>query len=114
MTVEKTLAELVHIDSSSKDSNAEIINFLAARTVSMGLRVRLLPYADERGVEKVNMIAVAGTDAADVEVELAIVGHTDTVLKPTEQAVLLNFMASHSAKIILKSARGNQEATKYF
>lgn len=82
MTVEKTLAELVHIDSSSKDSNAEIINFLAARTESMGLRVHLLPYADERGVEKVNMIAVAGSDSLDfekIEVELAIVGHTDTV-----------------------------------
>jgi acetylornithine deacetylase len=97
MTVEKTLAELVSFDSSSKDSNAEIINFLAARTESMGLRVRLLPYTDERGVEKVNMIAVAGIDSNDlekIEVELALVGHTDTVpydpawveaLKLTEQ-----------------------------
>jgi acetylornithine deacetylase len=82
MSVEKTLAELVSINSVSSQSNAEIIDFLAARTESLGLRAKLLPYMDERGIEKVNMIALAGIDANDlekIEVELAIVGHTDTV-----------------------------------
>lgn len=79
MSVEETLAELVAIESISSRSNAEIINHLAARTESLGLRVRHLPYMDERGVEKANMIAVAGTEAEEIEVELAIVGHTDTV-----------------------------------
>jgi acetylornithine deacetylase len=79
MSVEETLAELVGINSISSNSNVEIIKHLAARAESLGLHVHLLPYMDEQGVEKVNMIAVAGTDSADVEVELALVGHTDTV-----------------------------------
>jgi acetylornithine deacetylase len=82
MTVEQTLAELVQIDSVSARSNAEIISYLATRAQNLGLRVKTFPYADERGVEKVNMIAVAGIDSSDLEkreVELALVGHTDTV-----------------------------------
>ena len=79
MTVEETLAELVSINSVSQNSNATIINFLADRAENLGWRVQLRPYTDERGVEKVNMVAVAGSEAQDAEVELAIVGHTDTV-----------------------------------
>ena len=82
MTVEETLAKLVSIDSVSARSNAEMINFLAARAKDLGLRVHLLPYADGRNVEKVNMIAVAGDGSLNpekIEVELLIVGHTDTV-----------------------------------
>jgi acetylornithine deacetylase len=82
MSVEKTLAELVSINSVSGNSNVEIINFLAARAETLGCRVKLLPYTDERGLEKVNMIAWAGAESFDsekIEVELALVGHTDTV-----------------------------------
>ena len=80
MTVEQTLAELVSIDSVSAHSNLEIINYLAARTRAAGLRVKFLPYTDERGVEKANMLAIAGADPSDaIDVELALVGHTDTV-----------------------------------
>lgn len=79
MSVESTLAELVAIESTSADSNSEIIKFLQARAEALGFRVKLLPYTDERGVEKVNMIAVAGTESEEIEVELALVGHTDTV-----------------------------------
>ena len=82
MSVEETLAELVSINSVSSQSNVEIINFLSARAQTSGFRVKTLPYTDERGVEKVNMIAVAGNDSSDlakIEVELALVGHTDTV-----------------------------------
>lgn len=82
MTVEETLAELVSINSISSNSNAEIISYLAARAEALGLRVHLLPYRDERKVEKINMIAIAGDGspvAEKIEVELAMVGHTDTV-----------------------------------
>ncbi|MDQ3819223.1 MAG: acetylornithine deacetylase [Acidobacteriota bacterium] len=79
MSAEETLAELVAIESTSNGSNAEIINHLAARAERLGLSLRHLPYVDEQGVEKANLIAVAGTEAEDIEVELAIVGHTDTV-----------------------------------
>jgi acetylornithine deacetylase len=79
MTVEETLAELVQIDSVSAHSNAGVISYLSARAQTLGFRVQHLPYTDERGVEKVNMIAIAGPDAGKMEAELAIVGHTDTV-----------------------------------
>lgn len=79
MLVEQTLATLVGTGSVSDSSNVEIINYLSARTEALGLRVRALPYKDERGIEKVNMIAVAGTDSEIIDVELALVGHTDTV-----------------------------------
>jgi acetylornithine deacetylase len=80
MTVQKILSELVAIDSVSSRSNAEIANYLSDRCVAMGLRVKAFPYNDESGVEKTNLIALAGTDFSNAtEVELALVGHTDTV-----------------------------------
>ena len=79
-TVEQTLAELVAIDSRSSVSNRAVIEYAAARAEGLGLRVRLLPYADEQGVEKINLVAVAPRERRDDEwVELALVGHTDTV-----------------------------------
>ncbi|MDT4965653.1 MAG: acetylornithine deacetylase [Acidobacteriota bacterium] len=79
MSVTETLAELVAIDSTSSRSNSEIIDHLSALTEALGFRVRRLPYMDDLGVEKVNLIAIAGTDSDSNEVELALVGHTDTV-----------------------------------
>jgi acetylornithine deacetylase len=79
MNVEETLARLVAIDSVSARSNAELISYAAGRAESAGMRVRTFPYMDEHGVEKTNMIAVLGPTASDAAVELAIVGHTDTV-----------------------------------
>ncbi len=81
MTVQKTLKDLVAIDSVSSRSNAEIISYLAQRCETAGLTVKRLPQVDDAGVEKINLVAVA--KAADPEpttaVELALVGHTDTV-----------------------------------
>jgi acetylornithine deacetylase len=80
MTIKETLAQLVQIDSVSSRSNANIADYLTTRCTAMGLRVRRLPCIDESGVEKINLIALAGADGSDAaEVELALVGHTDTV-----------------------------------
>lgn len=80
MTVKETLAQLVSIDSVSARSNVEIISFLESRSRSMGFVVKLFPYLDENGVEKINMVALAGADFSDATaVALALVGHTDTV-----------------------------------
>jgi acetylornithine deacetylase len=79
MTVEEILAQLVSIDSVSARPNADVVSYLAARCEPAGFSIRTFPYTDERGVEKVNMIALAGALAEGAEVELAIVGHTDTV-----------------------------------
>lgn len=77
MDVVETLARLVAVDSTSARSNAGVVEFLASRCESLGMRVRLLPYADERGVEKVQLLAFAPHESEDLE--LVLVGHTDAV-----------------------------------
>jgi acetylornithine deacetylase len=80
MTVESILAELVHMDSRSSRSNLEVINYAAARAEKAGMCARLFPYTDESGVKKFQLVAVAPKDTPDGgDVELALVGHTDTV-----------------------------------
>jgi acetylornithine deacetylase len=80
MKVEDTLARLVAIDSVSARSNAGVISYAAARAEAAGLRVNLYPYTDAHGVEKINMIAHTTAPASSaLEIELALVGHTDTV-----------------------------------
>ncbi len=80
MSVEEILAGLVAIDSTSARSNVEVVRHLAARAEALGLSTRLYPYADEQGVEKVQLVAVSSKDFEEGgEVELALVGHTDTV-----------------------------------
>jgi acetylornithine deacetylase len=75
--IKNTLAELVQIDSVSARSNAEIVAYLERRCAEMKLATRRFPYLDDFGVEKFNLIA--STTEAPAEVELALVGHTDTV-----------------------------------
>jgi acetylornithine deacetylase len=74
--IKQILAELVGIDSVSSRSNAEIIEYLERRCAAMGLVTRRFPYLDEHGIEKFNLVALSNATA---EVELALVGHTDTV-----------------------------------
>jgi len=79
MTVERTLKDLVAIDSVSSRSNAEIISYLAHRCEMAGLTVKHFPHIDDAGVEKVNLVAkISDSDPANA-VELVLVGHTDTV-----------------------------------
>src|SRR5215213_1101157 len=74
--IKQILSELVRIDSVSSRSNVEIIEYLEGRCDALNLLTRRFSYVDEHGVEKINLIALtAETD----EVELALVGHTDTV-----------------------------------
>jgi acetylornithine deacetylase len=80
MNVVETLRELVAIDSTSARTNLEIITSLAARAERLGLCARLLPYTDEAGIKKFNLVAVAPRATKDGdEIALALVGHTDTV-----------------------------------
>jgi acetylornithine deacetylase len=81
MTVQQTLAELVAIDSVSAGANAAIISYLEGRCRALDLLVTKYPYTDDRDVEKINLVAQTSAGAA---VELALVGHTDTV--PFDQA----------------------------
>lgn len=80
MNIQQTLADLVAIDSVSARSNAPMVEYLSSRCQTLGLRVNKLPYTDEHGVEKINLIALAGAEfSEDTEVKLTLVGHTDTV-----------------------------------
>ena len=88
MTVQQTLAELVAIDSVSARSNALIISYLRQRCEQRGLHVQLYSHLDANGEEKLNLVALTSVcDAVDDDsqaeawatVELALVGHTDTV-----------------------------------
>jgi len=80
MTVQKTLAELVAIDSVSSRSNSTIVEYLARRCEAIGMSTKRLSYTDATGVEKINLIALSGAKFSDnTAVELTLVGHTDTV-----------------------------------
>jgi acetylornithine deacetylase len=80
MTVETTLLDLVAIDSVSSRSNTEIISHLATRCQALGLAVKRFPHIDDSGIEKTNLVALAGAEFSDkMTIELALVGHTDTV-----------------------------------
>ena len=80
MTVAETLAELVSIDSVSSRSNNEIISYLATRCQAAGLALKPFHHIDDAGIEKTNLVAVAGAEFSDkLAIELALVGHTDTV-----------------------------------
>src|SRR5260370_30453925 len=77
MNVEETLNNLVAIDSVASRSNAEIISYLVARCEAAGFSITRFPHTDENGIEKINLVAKV-TEAISA-VQLALVGHTDTV-----------------------------------
>lgn len=80
MTVKETLADLVSIDSVSSRSNAEITDYLGRRCEALKFKTQRYSYRDELGIEKINLVALAGADFSDNPyIELALVGHTDTV-----------------------------------
>ena len=80
MTLKQTLSDLVAINSVSAITNAPIIDHLERICVSLGFSTRRFSYVDDNELNKINLVAVSGTELSDVtEVELALVGHTDTV-----------------------------------
>ena len=80
MSVKSLLAALVSINSVSSRSNLEIASYLEEHCRRIGLRIQRFPYRDDADVEKVNLVCFGGSAATlPTEVELALVGHTDTV-----------------------------------
>ena len=78
--VVELLRELVAIDSVSERSNLPIAAALERRLTALGLAVTRHPYLDPAGVEKVNLVALAGPSTAPPGAGgLCFVGHTDTV-----------------------------------
>jgi len=78
MLVKQTLSDLVAIDSVSARPNAPMVDYLTARCEALGLKTQRFPYTDANGIEKINLLAVAGANPKD-DIELVLVGHTDTV-----------------------------------
>jgi acetylornithine deacetylase len=74
-----SLAELVALDTTSSRSNVPLVDLAQARLEAAGFRAERLPYRDEAGVEKVNLVAVKGGDGGEERAALALVGHTDCV-----------------------------------
>jgi acetylornithine deacetylase len=80
MSVIQVLRELVAFNSTSARTNAPMIAHLAAKATALGLSVTEFNYTDDSGVEKINLVATAAVDlSAPSAIELALVGHTDTV-----------------------------------
>ena len=80
MTVQEILRELVAIPSSSNLSNLPLLDWVTRYLEPKGWRVELLPYTDEHGVAKANLMAFPpGSTGRDAEIDLAFVCHTDTV-----------------------------------
>ncbi|MBL8950864.1 MAG: acetylornithine deacetylase [Myxococcaceae bacterium] len=73
--LEKLLAELVAVDSTSTLPNAPVLDVLEPRLKALGLTTERHRYRDEQGVEKANLIATNGGGHP----ELALVGHSDCV-----------------------------------
>ena len=80
MNPKQTLSDLVAINSVSAVTNAPIIDHLERICGALGFNTRRFSYLDDNGLDKINLIAITGTEWSEVtEVELALVGHTDTV-----------------------------------
>jgi acetylornithine deacetylase len=76
----KILLDLVAIPSVSSISNRPVIDYVLKRLDLGAWKIRLQPYRDPNGIAKVNLVAITrGPTPRQVNPELALVCHTDTV-----------------------------------
>jgi len=117
MSLERLLADLVAVDSTSSLPNAPVLDVLEPRLKALGLATERHRYRDEQGVEKANLIATAGAGSP----ELALVGHSDCVpydkawseaLKLTERDGKLYGRGSCDTKAFVACAVTALERTK--
>jgi acetylornithine deacetylase len=73
------LRELVAIPTPSSVSNLPLLRWVTSFLEPRGWQVELLPYADDSGVEKANLIARPIASDTPKRIDLAFVCHTDTV-----------------------------------
>ncbi len=71
------LLDLVAIPSVSSVSNRPMIDYVSKRLDPQAWKIKLQSYRDPRGITKVNLVAI--TRGRNVNPELALVCHTDTV-----------------------------------
>ncbi|MGA7524426.1 MAG: acetylornithine deacetylase [Acidobacteriaceae bacterium] len=79
-SVVELLSDLIRIPSPSAVSNRPLVEYAAGSLRSIGWSTRELPYRDDAGLEKINLIAAPpGQDVAARAVDLVFMCHTDTV-----------------------------------
>jgi acetylornithine deacetylase len=79
MKAQEVLQELVAIPTPSQVSNLPLLEWVARFLEVQGWQVQMLPYSDEKGVAKANLLARPAAAAQEERIELAFVCHTDTV-----------------------------------
>jgi len=80
MNAQQILQELVAIPTPSHASNLPLLEWVKRFLEAKGWKVELLPYSDEQGVAKANLLArPPGAAQDETRIELAFVCHTDTV-----------------------------------
>jgi acetylornithine deacetylase len=79
MTAVDILRALVAIPTPSAMSNVPLLEWVRKFVEAHGWRVTFLPYADENGIPKANLIARPARAEAGDAIDLAFVCHTDTV-----------------------------------
>jgi acetylornithine deacetylase len=79
--LQRTLAELVAMDTTSARPNGPLVEYAAARLAKAGFALERQVYRDDAGTEKVNVVAVRGGAVRGTQerAALALVGHTDCV-----------------------------------
>jgi acetylornithine deacetylase len=100
LTIQQTLANLVAIDSVSSRSNEAIISYLQQRCDSLGLLVETYPHIDDGGERKLNLVARSGNQS---QLELVLVGHTDTVPYDSSWTEALN-LTTRDGKLVGRGA----------
>ncbi len=73
------LGELIAVDTTSSRPNAPLVALAQRKLEAAGFRTEQVPYRDEHGVEKVNLVAVKGGTGSEERAALALVGHSDCV-----------------------------------
>jgi acetylornithine deacetylase/succinyl-diaminopimelate desuccinylase-like protein len=73
----EVLSELVSIPSVSTMPNRPIIQYVENSLARADWEIKLYPYVDQAGTEKINLISRTGPKSEPIE--LALVCHTDTV-----------------------------------
>jgi acetylornithine deacetylase len=79
VTAAEILRELVAIPTPSSVSNLPLIEWVRHFVETCGWRSELIPYDDDAGIAKANMIARPAAAQANEAIDLAFVCHTDTV-----------------------------------
>jgi len=78
LSAAEILRELVAIPTPSAVSNLPVLRWVEAFLEHRGWRAEILPYLDDNGVEKANLIARAN-NRSESKIDLAFICHTDTV-----------------------------------